>query len=812
MQPAWTPVPAVLLRSTGFAFEVLDNLAPSELHDRCAQLAALRAEVRRLQDNFATSAFPQAVAALEAAGVDRATFRGWYKVRRQIERAEPVELPVTAADVAPEIARWLADWSALLARVAAQHAELEHQHTTAVGFELAALTGIVAEERFAEAVFLSSPSMYAALQRYPGRSGGREVIRRTDVQLYSYLQRFTTKNDTMSLYGPVDHGFIDPDPAAPPLALTVGETPPIRLTRTAYWAADALAATIVADPDVTPYLTPRLADGLSVDSAAGTLRNTASGRVVALSADDRILAAVDGHTTVGQLQAQFADDAGPALRSLQERRRLTITLRIPTAELDPMAWLHRWVSALPTACPARARWLPVIEEQLELASEFADAPLREKVALLTAVEDAFTAATGRPARRADGELYADRTLLFDEALGDVSCRIGPALLDDLTRRLTPVMQLCATYSLVVQGVCRSRARAVIANLGGRAPYLQFTDQLRRSADIAGCLAAPQVRDFLDSLYKLVDASTTGDQAVLGVDDVAELALPIPEGTVLSPDIFLASDSIAALTAGDFDVIVGEVHHGVQVWTHLTTFWPDREGLARALEDLLAAGGGNPSAHVPASFVHGRRQGKAFPMELPGYSIEFGGRSAKDPSLVIRVSELEVIDDGTDLVLWCPRLGLAVRPNGSSPHNIVNWIFGPPPVAAPPPPEAGTTPRLRVGGAVLWRRGWTLPGPALAAARAARTPADAQLLTTEVWQQHGLPRRSFVRFPTERKPVYCDIGDPLSVANILARAAGSSSMRLTELLPGPEQWWLPAAGGGRRSCEWRTTWIWGLHDA
>ncbi|MBO3738110.1 lantibiotic dehydratase [Actinoplanes flavus] len=781
----WSAVPAVLLRSTGLPFEMLADLSTPGLHDRFTRLAGKRARVRRLQAEFATTVFPAVVANEEASGADRAVFRAWFRARRQVERGRPAD-DVPSGHHSPEAVRWLAGWAELLAEVAAGHAELVREHTAAVDTALNGIGQVAGDERFADAVFLSSPSMYQALRRYSRRT----AVRKVDLQLWSYLQRFTTKNDTMSLYGPVDHGVVDPDPAAPPLVLTTGERPPVRLTRTAYWAAQALAETIAADPEIRPHLIPRLADGLSYDPVTGTLDNTLSGRTVRLSpTDSRIFAAVQQNQRPGP-------ETTERVEALVARRRLTLAPRIPTAEPHPMAWLHRWLTALPVQA---GRWRRVIEEQLDIAARFADVPPAEKAVLLDAAERSFTAATGRPARRAEGELYADRTLLFDEAHGDITCRIGPALMDDLGRRLAPALRLCAAYSLVVQDVCRQRARAVLAELGGRSPYLRFVDRLRRSTDIAECLAAPEVQGFLSALYKVVESRTEAGVSVLNADDVAALAVPVPAGTVVSPDLFLAAESLDALHAGDFDVIIGEVHQGVQVWTHLTAFWPDPDGLAASLTDLL----GGPDR---VAFVHARRQGKAFPLELPGYSAEFGGRSTKEPSEVLGVADLEVTDDGSGPVLWSRKLGRIVQPHAGDPRSIVNWIFGPPPVGAPPPPDAASTPRLRVGHAVLWRRGWTVPGAELATARAATVPTDAQLLVTEVWRDRGLPQRGFARFPGERKPVYVDIGDPLSTAQLLARTTGASFLRVSEMLPEPGHWWLPAAGSGRRSCEWRTTWV------
>jgi hypothetical protein len=68
---------------------------------------------------------------------------------------------------------------------------------------------------------------------------------------------------------------------------------------------------------------------------------------------------------------------------------------------------------------------------------------------------------------------------------------------------------------------------------------------------------------------------------------------------------------------------------------------------------------------------------------------------------------------------------------------------------------------------------------------------------------------FVTSPLEPKPLFVDFASPIGVrifAKIARRAsadpAGERSLTITEMLPGPNELWLPDAEGDRYTCELR----------
>jgi hypothetical protein len=121
------------------------------------------------------------------------------------------------------------------------------------------------------------------------------------------------------------------------------------------------------------------------------------------------------------------------------------------------------------------------------------------------------------------------------------------------------------------------------------------------------------------------------------------------------------------------------------------------------------------------------------------------------------------------------------------------------------------PRVTVDRLVLWRESWTFAAAEMEPfARHDAADAAERFLVAQRWaRHHALPRTVFVKVPVEEKPFYVDFDSPVYV-DLLARAVRRTidatgddrSIRLSEMLPGPEQVWLPDAEGRRYTSELR----------
>lgn len=811
----WSLLPLVLLRSTGFAFELLDGLHTPRTADACGMVAAHERERGRAAIRFHDEVFPATLAREQAADAERRIFKAWYRIRRSLSRgvAWPPEIGVRVRGRVPQADDWFDEWEFVNARADDAWEHLHRTWAEELRPTRAHLRHVATGARFREAVLLSSPSMYAGLRRWldkpPEPYSGQQ--RRFELRLYGYLQRFCAKNDTTSFFGPVDYARVDiAATTGLDLRRTPGTAPARRLTRMAYWAAQALADAVAADRQVRPYLRPRLRPDCA-RTDGDTVAVTARQRHVRLHPHQaRAVTLADGSRTVDELRA--TRDLDWAIDDLLKRGLLTTGMEIPTAELDPLSWVRAQVTALPSTCPTRTRWCERIDRLAARVARFPAVPVDDKPSALAGIERDFTGICDVAPRRGGGTLFADRMLVHDDARGDVAgCTIGGPLAEALRAHLAPALDLCASYSAVVQQVCRERAVDLLRRRGGGGPvpYLAFAAALQAEAPVAECVTDPRVTTWLSCLAEIVEQHRDDDCARLSGPQLQRLLCPVAPGTVVSPDVFLPPEVLGGdFTGGplaDLRPVIGEIHYGAQTWTHLLALCDQREAHAGVYGRMLSTGGDR------WSMVHRRTQGKAFPLEVPGGSIEVGGRSIAPREQVLPVADIEVVaDDGGrggdgGVALWSRSLRRRVDLHPNDPRATVNWLSATPPVVQPPLPARPQRPRVEVDGVVLWRAAWELDGndmEALGDRQGAAAMAGLHGLAAD----RGLPRRCYVRLPDERKPCYLDLDSALSVEHLMLRSDGAAGMQLTEALPDPAAWGLPEPDG-TRGCEWRMTWVW-----
>lgn len=796
----WEAVPRFLLRSAGFGYGLVDLRRPalvSALLDRrrrAAAVDAVRAEWHQLH-------FPRARAALQADGADRAAFAALHRAARDVDRSRaPRGGPGPASG-----AGWTDRWAAALDQLAAADQRVDAEAAQALGEGRRALRGLLGDPGFLAALTASNPGaaerVVLALRADP--DGRRSATRQHERLVYAYAQRLATKNETTAFFGPIDYGTLGGDRAGGGVRLRYAGRPlQARVVRLSHWAVQEIADRVAAVPAVAARLPLRLRAGCWVRD--GTLVVATSDRQVPLPAEQAgLLAAVAGGPERGLHELPAAESR--LARELLDRGLLTTELLVPAALDDPAGWLADRLAAFEAdGITGAGTWRLLLDRLRAGAAELGGVPDAQREPVLRETERAFSAGTGRPARRGAGQHYADRLVVGEDCRGGVAeCVLSDAAAVALVGRLAPVLSLCASYSVVVQQAVLRRAAALHRRLGGGpVGYLRFVTELDRAEPMSGVLADAAVLDWLRQLDGVVGAATTGGEARTGTAGLRPLLREVPDGTLVSPDVLLGADPARPGTAlADVPLVLGEVHHGAQVWTHLTGLDPELDRTGADVAALLRAG--DPDL---ASVLHRRTQGKAFEREVAGTAVEFRTRAALRHRQLLLVESLQVRAAGDGLGLVGPG-GRPLRLRARHPRSPANWLFGPPPVVAPAPlGAAAVRPRVVVGDVVAWRRRWQVDGAGLQPLITAATPALLVRAADDLVAGLGLPDLVFARHPGARKPVFADLRCPTSLAHLAHYLRGAGQAQLEEMLPTPAQWWLRPAGTPV-SCEWRLTLGW-----
>ncbi|NUT52046.1 MAG: hypothetical protein HOV94_32840 [Saccharothrix sp.] len=623
----------------------------------------------------------------------------------------------------------------------------------------AALWDLAARPLVQEAIWLSNPAVFDnELSSSHATSIRSSKIKRRERRLYTYLQRLAAKNDTTSFFGPLNYGRFGDEPEF--------ELGAERITRrrgfVAFRAVAELAERIGAEPELLPHLRPR----------RDPLRD----------ADDPVLGLCDGEATVADLCERLSLSP-EAISDLAAAGRIRLGPHIPESEVDPLGRLRAELDRMPDHDTVR-RWSAELTALADLAVEFAGTPWPERRAVLDRADRHYARLTGQAARAGDGRMFRDRTLLYEECRGDVErFTLGAAQADVIVDALGPVLDLCASYGSLVQDDLQSAGRALYDRLGGGRPvsFPRFVATWRR--EYPQGTPTPRADRLRDAFTALVPR--TAGTAALSADDVRALCPPSPDPVVASPDLMIAAHDFAAIAAGEFKLVLGEVHHGIQPAGWMLSVADDADEWQAELAEHNPAGSAN---------LVFRRRMKLAPPEFPGPSVQLSGTAANADR--IDASSLRVALDGDRLVLRRGEDGCAIRfrpPTFGIPFDLfaVFECFSYPTLRPPVVRLGDHTPRVEIGGLVYQRRRWEL---ASAHVPGRDRPADLLAGATALRERFDLPERVFVRSPAEPKPVYIDLANPFAVELLAVLARGCDRLVVEEMLPGPEDLWLHREDG------------------
>lgn len=414
--------------------------------------------------------------------------------------------------------------------------------------------------------------------------------------------------------------------------------------------------------------------------------------------------------------------------------------------------------------------------------------LREALAALDAV---FVEVTGREAHRNPGMAYGGRTVCYVDSLRDLDVSMGPGLVADVAPALRTLFEACRWFTGRVNAIGRRVVEGAADGHDGE-PFPPVMGAIMRELmgppPELGSVVAELHRRLADLLVD-PDPATIGDRAAAAFADHEP---PWRPGVFQSVDIQIAARDEAAIAAGDYLAVVGDVHPGANpliqgLFAHRH---PDIEAFER--DHAAAVGAGLPllmPPWSPTTNVDGRGMPRTTPDMVHIAAMPQTRAQARRRTWLAH----ELLVDGHDLVdrggeLHVPLLDVFWLPIFVSGARTFTLL-----------PEQDHAERVTIGRCVIRREGWSVPAAEIPQ-RADDLPAFARA--------RGMPRRLFAKSPVERKPMYLDVESPV-LCRILCRHARQAAaadaggrMDFTEMLPGPDECWLADPDGARYVAELR----------
>jgi hypothetical protein len=267
----------------------------------------------------------------------------------------------------------------------------------------------------------------------------------------------------------------------------------------------------------------------------------------------------------------------------------------------------------------------------------------------------------------------------------------------------------------------------------------------------------------------------------------------------SPDLQICAGSVTALARGEFTMVLGELH---AMWPTLdNASVADRHPEPARLQAAAAADIGPQIVPFYASWC-AQFTPRMASVRSDDYQLAFTPESGADPARLLPAMTITVTEQDGELIAaagdgrrW-PLLAMFAIPIAWSGSDLFK-----------PARPGRHIPRITIDRLVAVRETWRTTVAEAWPTRSGGLPE--YLAARRLRLALSLPEKLFVKISTEVKPVYVDLTSPRYVSALATmlraareRAGDETEVTMTELLPGPDQAWLPGPGGQRYFSELR----------
>lgn len=694
---------------------------------------------------------------------------------------------------------------------------------------------------FCEAVIWQNRHAYlngvVPLLRTSAENNTRSSKQRQHEELVAnYLQRYCVKNDTIGFFGPV--GWAKFLPQGEGINVRPGETLlAARNVRFETWGIDALADSLFKSEALTPWTMPRQTPLIHLEGHV--LRRTFQSPLRLTPEQAAVLRACDGERIaqdivndmlqIPELQFKGADGVYHLLKLFRQKGLVTWGFSVPLPyKLHTEETLLRLCERIDDE-ELRQPLSHALREMEEARCAVADAagdPERLEHAL-SDMEAKFTELTGVGSKRSAGQMYAARTLVYEDCRRNVEVDIGPPILEALGPPLSLLLTSALWFTHEVATLYRHTSEEIyeqcVSQFG--TPLVEAAHYWTKVRDVVMDIDKSLAHIVLPALQEkwagIFNLAPDARRVEFTSDELRPLVLaafeaPRPgwqSARYNSPDVMIAADSAEAISRGDFQLVLGEMHMaGVTLanWIFLGQH-PAPEELFNALDKDMHEPRVLPlmSKHYPG--VTARTTTSL--ISPKDYFLEYALETTDVPAArSLRISELVIEKRASNLIVRTLD-GRAefdiIEFVGGGLSNIVMNFFK---IIAP----RQHTPRVTIDKLVVVRESWAFSPSELPFANE-KDEAERFLAARRWARTHGMPRFVFAKTPVEVKPFFVDFDSPIYV-NILAKLIrrtvtnGSASMPLaapandlitfSEMLPAADQTWLTDAAGQTYTSELR----------
>lgn len=667
-----------------------------------------------------------------------------------------------------------------------------------------------------QAIFISNPDAAKRIQSLlVDRDGANDSRKKQKIRLgWSYAQRFCTKNDTCSFFGPIAWGqFVDDQDGLASVALPPGSWLAQRETFFESWVMQRLVARLNTECPTPERLPLALNPGchLHHETLLYPLDKSRhlDGLMLVLL---QMIVQGEAPCSAEQIARELGAESLPLIEHLISagilRRGFQLSPRDPAA-FDTLLQDMRAVKMPAEFISLWSNCFQALEAQRE---RYANGDLSQRQQALASMNQTLMDA-GISLTRESGKMYVGRYPVYEDCAPASKVSFSRVLQQQIEDDFAPLMVL---YKWL------TRASAVLLHQAWLELYkARRTEKGSASLSLLGFLQImqeqqpaieQQVLDTVRAMLKtgwqpLLDA-LEGEELHLNSQQLEQVSkhlyqlCPAARNFQVfgeefhSPDIMLSASSLEALNNEEYCLVLGETHPGVHTLSQpvaapFCPFVPEIERMVSALfgGDRLVLADSPDSyqrSHIDWPLINRYNQlilpsgggcvapSRRYPIGRAFLEIK-GGR--------LTVTDVEGMFE-EDLMCVC----------STSLHELLFQLAGD--ILPRHEPR-----RIRFNRTVYKRRTWTY--------RSGDWPTligeDFEVFVKwHCWQlEQDLPRWVFIKCDSEPKPLFVDFENPLSLDALTTTLKKANVIQVSEMLPAPDGLWLHDARG-RVCCEVRTT--------
>jgi hypothetical protein len=471
--------------------------------------------------------------------------------------------------------------------------------------------------------------------------------------------------------------------------------------------------------------------------------------------------------------------------------------------------------------PARDKWLFILNQLIALSQEFSGTTaIKDRRSILDETRTRLHSIGAEP-KPTDRFLYAATNPIGEECFRESHFEIQESLLDEVPTDAALWIDLWRDSYAFIASRVSSALRAIMDKAGAKSetmplPEFLYACEAARLPLTGSGLVAPAVMAFQEvkAVFRkrLQPHADFGEYNLTAEDcHVVRSTFDYPkfdEYTYPSADLQLAAESAEAVSSGDYQWILAELHPPVALLHHCM-YWscPDKPALGRELASttlgrqnfhfgLFVA---DFTAHTTVrifdampeltNFVAPQRANPKWRKNSPS-----NAEVHVDETGDVRLRKIDNHEDlGSFARAWVIALGFHPFQFSAGPH----------------------TPRLRCGKVIVQRRAWIISAAEFPPGKYNGVSSALVVAVEKLRAERGLPRFVYIR-PTEQalrrsgaegrdkdtKPVFIDLESYLFLEIFYRWIVKAGEIEVTEMLPTPDQLlWKEA--DGRRTFELRT---------